>query len=209
VIAAMPTWLPLSVLGGFVWGAWIVRQLLGLRYRPARNDHRETASVIVPVYREDPAVVERCLESWRRNGPDEILLVIDHTETALISKARRWAEEDRRIRVIVVEPPRKRHALVVGIRAANSDLVILTDSDTMWADDTMANLVMGFADPGVGGVGCRQNVYRPGTSLWRRVADWMLDVRSSIISRRWRGSGRSHVSRDGRPRTGAPPSCGS
>src|SRR5207253_1161837 len=24
---------------------------------------------------------------------------------------------------------------------------------------------------------CRQNVYRPGTSLWRRVADWMLDVR--------------------------------
>ena len=36
---------------------------------------------------------------------------------------------------------------------------------------------MGFADPAVGGVGCRQNVLEPGSSLWRRAADWMLDVR--------------------------------
>jgi hyaluronan synthase len=29
----------------------------------------------------------------------------------------------------------------------------------------------------VGGVGTRQNVYRPETSPWRRVADWMIDIR--------------------------------
>ncbi len=45
------------------------------------------------------------------------------------------------------------------------------------ADDTLANLLMAFADPQAGGVGARQNVYQPGTSLWRRTADWMLDVR--------------------------------
>jgi hyaluronan synthase len=29
----------------------------------------------------------------------------------------------------------------------------------------------------VGGVGTRQNAYRPLTSAWRRIADWMIDVR--------------------------------
>jgi N-acetylglucosaminyltransferase len=79
--------------------------------------------------------------------------------------------------VTVVEPPGKRHALVVGIRAARSALVFLTDSDTVWEEGFLSTMLMGFADPGVGGVGCRQNVFRPGSSLWRRVADWMLDVR--------------------------------
>jgi hyaluronan synthase len=78
---------------------------------------------------------------------------------------------------VVVVPPGKRHALAVGIREARSDVVVLTDSDPMWHKGFLRTLMMGFADTDVGGVGCRQNVYRPGTSLWRRVADWMLDVR--------------------------------
>ena len=34
-----------------------------------------------------------------------------------------------------------------------------------------------FRDPKVGGVGTRQNVYMPKSSVWRRAADWMIDVR--------------------------------
>ena len=34
-----------------------------------------------------------------------------------------------------------------------------------------------FADPRIGGVGTRQNVYQPETSIWRRIANWMIDVR--------------------------------
>jgi cellulose synthase/poly-beta-1,6-N-acetylglucosamine synthase-like glycosyltransferase len=34
-----------------------------------------------------------------------------------------------------------------------------------------------FKNPKVGGVGTRQNVYQPKTSAWRRVADWLIDVR--------------------------------
>ena len=174
---AVPLWLPLSALGALVWTAWIVRQVLGARYRPVPAGHRETTSLVVPVYREDPVVLERCLDSWTRNDPDEILLVIDHSERELIPVAEGWARRDPRIRVVVVVPPGKRHALAVGVREARSDVAVLTDSDTMWGDGFLANLLAGFADPTVGGVGCRQNVYQPGTSLWRRVADWMLDVR--------------------------------
>lgn len=177
IALVLPRWLPFSVLGVLMWGGWTVRQMLGARYRPASNHHQESASVVVPVYREDPDVLERCLGSWQRNHPDQIILVIEQTERELIPRARRWAERDPRIRVLTVEKANKRHALAVGIRQAASDIVFLTDSDTVWGDAFLPKMLMGFADRHVGGVGCRQNVYRPGTSLWRRVADWMLDVR--------------------------------
>ncbi len=177
VLAALPSWVPISAIGLFMWGGWLIRQLLGTMYRPARNDHRETTSVVVPIYREDPEILERCLRSWQANDPDEILLVIDHTEREVIDLASVWQGDDPRVQAIVVEPPGKRHALAVGVRAATSTIVLLTDSDTAWSPGFLRIVLMGFTDPMVGGVGCRQNVYRPGTSLWRRVADWMLDVR--------------------------------
>jgi N-acetylglucosaminyltransferase len=174
---SVPSWLPLSAIGVVVWGTWSIRQVLGALYHPAVNGHAETVSVVVPIWREDLEVLERCLASWRRNEPDEIILVIDQSEQELLPRAEAWGQQDAWIRVIVARQPGKRHALALGIRAARFDVCVLTDSDTMWEDGFLQRLMMGFADPRVGGVGCRQNVFRPGTSLWRRVADWMLDVR--------------------------------
>ncbi len=160
-----------------MWVAWILRQVLGSRYRPAPTGHVESTSLVVPVYREDPDILFRCLSSWQANHPGEILLVVDHTERDLLPRAEEWARRDPRIQVLVVVPPGKRHALCVGVREARFDIVVLTDSDTMWEEGFLARVVAGFGDPAVGGVGCRQNVYQAGTSLWRRLADWMLDVR--------------------------------
>jgi hyaluronan synthase len=36
---------------------------------------------------------------------------------------------------------------------------------------------MPFADPEVGGVGTQQNVYLRRTSIWRRLADWLVNLR--------------------------------
>jgi N-acetylglucosaminyltransferase len=176
-VSALTGWIPLSLVGAVTWGAWLLRQLVGGFYRPAENDHHETTSVVVPVYREDPVVLERSLQSWLASEPDEILLVIDHSELKLIAQARVWEAAHSSVRVIVVVPPGKRHALRVGIEQASHDVVVLTDSDTIWDEGFLRTLLKGFADERVGGVGCRQNVLEPGSSLWRAVADWMLDVR--------------------------------
>ncbi len=173
----LPTWVPISIIGFITWGAWLLRQFLGSLYRPAVNDHRETTSLVVPVYREDISVLEYCMETWLFHNPHEIILVIDVTETEIIERSAQWSKQDPRIRSIVAIKPGKRHALALGVRSATSDVVVLTDSDTIWEGDFLANLLMGFVDPTVGGVGCRQNVYQPGGYLWRRIADWMLDVR--------------------------------
>jgi len=54
---------------------------------------------------------------------------------------------------------------------------VLTDSDTSWQPGLLAAVQAPFRNPKVGGVGTRQNVYMPKSSVWRRVADWMIDVR--------------------------------
>ena len=173
----MTALLPLSLLGVLVWGEWGLRQLLGLRYRPFQNEHTETSSVIVPVYKEDPSILERALESWMNNEPDEIILVIDHTETVILELADGWQKRMPTLRTLTAREPGKRHALVLGMKAARFDVVVLTDSDTLWEAGLLPKLLMPFANQTIGGVGCRQNVLQPGTSIWRQVADWMMDVR--------------------------------
>lgn len=170
-------WVAMSAIGIFAWSGWLLRQLLGSIYRPATVEHHETTSLVVPVYREDPEILRRCIDSWLANDADEIILVIDQSEEAIIELAELWSQDEERIRSVIAYEPGKRHALCLGVRAARYDISVLTDSDTLWAPDFLRNLLSGFADPTVGGVGCRQNVYRAETSLWRRVADWMLDVR--------------------------------
>jgi cellulose synthase/poly-beta-1,6-N-acetylglucosamine synthase-like glycosyltransferase len=54
---------------------------------------------------------------------------------------------------------------------------VLTDSDTEWLPGLLDSVQAPFARPDVGGVGTRQNVYAARTSPWRRVADWLIDVR--------------------------------
>ena len=71
----------------------------------------------------------------------------------------------------------KRSALGAGIRQARGEILVLADSDTAWEPGLLRAVQAPFADPKVGGVGTRQNVYRASSSVWRRVADWMIDVR--------------------------------
>jgi hyaluronan synthase len=59
---------------------------------------------------------------------------------------------------------------------------VLVDSDVIWEPDVLKKIKMPFADPQIGGVGTRQNMYptdgrRP--TLWERIADIYLDIRYS------------------------------
>lgn len=168
-------WLPLGLVGIVSWSVWLVRRTLSHQYRPVLNSHRETTSVVVPVYREDPLVLERCLRSWIAQGPDEVILVVDDTDSLILDRLR---ELD--LPTVVILPWRhqgKRGALGAGIRAAKGSLVVLTDSDTAWRPGLLDAVQMPFEDPRVGGVGTRQYVYARESNLWRRVAHWLLNTR--------------------------------
>jgi N-acetylglucosaminyltransferase len=172
------TWrelLPLGIAGVIVWTLWLYRAV-GSRFdRAVVNDFRTTTSVVVPCYREDPDIVVMCLRTWLAEDPTEVVIVVDIADTDV--QARLAEIDDPRLRVIVFRHEGKRSALGVGIRAAQSELVVLSDSDTLWTPGLLANVQMPFIDPTVGGVGTQQNVYQRRTSVWRRIADWMVDLR--------------------------------
>jgi len=167
--------MPLGIAGIIVWGLWIYRAV-GSRFSPAvENDFRTTTSVVVPSYREDPAILISCLHTWLAQAPTEVIVVIDVDDTEC---QRLLAEvEDPRLRTIVYRHEGKRSALGVGVRAARGEIVVLSDSDTQWTAGLLDAIQMPFVDPQVGAVGTQQNVYQRETSVWRRIADWMVDLR--------------------------------
>ena len=169
--------IPLGFVGLISWSVWLLRFTLSRVYRPVPTGFSASVSVVVPSYREDPVILERCLSSWLAEGPDEVIVVPDLEDIEVIEVLRRRARTDGRLVVVPFRHAGKRSALGAGIRQASREIVVLSDSDTMWEPGLLAAVLAPFRDPKVGGVGTRQNAYLPKTSAWRRVADWMIDVR--------------------------------
>ncbi len=171
-----PSWIPFGLIGILSWSVWFVRRYLSHHhYRETVNDFRCTTSLVVPVFREDADVLERCLRTWLAEGPDEIILVVDDLDSLLLGRL-----NDLHLPTVQVVPWRhtgKRGALGRGVRVATKDVIIFSDSDTSWRPGLLAALLMPFVDPRVGGVGSRQHVHMPSTALCRRVAYWMLNTR--------------------------------
>jgi cellulose synthase/poly-beta-1,6-N-acetylglucosamine synthase-like glycosyltransferase len=170
-------YVPLGLVGALSWTVWLTRFTLSRLYRPVPVGFTATTSVVVPCYREDPDIVDRCLASWQRENAAEIIIVPDVADAEVIERLEARAVADPRIKVVPFEHEGKRSALGVGIRRASQEILVLCDSDTSWEPGLLAAVLAPFADPAVGGVGTRQNAYLPRTSVWRRMADWMIDVR--------------------------------
>lgn len=170
-------WLPLGVAGVVVWLIWAYRWSLSRTYRPTVNTFRTTTSVVVPAYREDPDLLVQALHTWLDQDPTEVIIVPDLDDTDVIERLNRIAAQDSRVRVAPFRHSGKRSALGVGIRLARNEILVLADSDTLWEPGLLDAVQMPFFDPGVGAVSTRQNVYRRWSSLWRLVADWIIDLR--------------------------------
>jgi cellulose synthase/poly-beta-1,6-N-acetylglucosamine synthase-like glycosyltransferase len=162
---------PLGVLGLVRWSLWLVRRIPAVLYTPITGRYKLPLSVVVPVYQEDPEIFETALRSWLANGVDEVILVIDETDRTCIDIARRYP-----VTVLITNVPGKRDALRRGWNHARTELVALVDSDTIWALNVYEEACKPFADPRIGGVGTRQNVYRPSGFL-ARITDMFLDHR--------------------------------
>lgn len=166
---------PLAVIGVLIWALWLYRAIASRFAHPVVNDFRTTTSVIVPSFHEDPDILMRCLETWRSQDPTEIIIVLDLADTEAQRRITQLADD--RVRAVMFKHSGKRSALGVGMRMASSELLVLVDSDTSWEDGLLSAVQMPFVDPEVGAVGTQQNVYQRRTSAWRRIADWLVDLR--------------------------------
>lgn len=167
--------LPFGLIGIISWTFWLVRKILSATSHPVVNEFQTTCTIVVPSYHEDPNVLMRCLETWVAEGPQRIIVVLDLADTE--AKERIDALGLPSVEAHLFKHNGKRSALGYGMRLVDTELCIFIDSDTVWEPGMFANIQMPFIDPVVGAVSTRQNVYLPKTSLWRRVADWIIDLR--------------------------------
>jgi cellulose synthase/poly-beta-1,6-N-acetylglucosamine synthase-like glycosyltransferase len=166
---------PIAFAGLVVWSLWLYRFALSRLAKPIENDFTTTTSVVVPSYHEDPDILMRCLASWRRQRPTEIIIVLDVADTECYERI--TALGDPTVKPLLFKHAGKRSALGVGIRQATSEVLALTDSDTMWLPGLLEAVQRPFKDPDVGAVSTQQNVFERKTSVWRRIADWLVNLR--------------------------------
>lgn len=175
VVSTILPYFPLAIAGTIVWALWLYRVVLSARARPIVSDFRTTTSVVVPSYHEDPDILMECLETWRSQNPTEIIIVLDLVDIEAYDRI--TALGDSRVKPILFQHAGKRSALGVGIREATGEVLVLVDSDTQWTPGLLENVQMPFVDPRVGGVSTQQNVYQRESSIWRRIADWLVNLR--------------------------------
>lgn len=164
-------YIPLSVIGIWRWSYWLVR-VIGARIYKRRVRKLEQAvhdpvklsiSVVTPVYNEDPELFAQSMQSWIDNGVDEIIAVIDKSNTRHIVNFQRKYGSNKKVkcRLIVTPKPGKRTALADGIQRATGDLIALVDSDTVWNEHVREHILPQFADPKMGGVTVSQRISNP------------------------------------------------
>src|SRR6266704_3823650 len=178
-MASILPFIPLGVVGTITWSLWALRRLCGATYKPFQGTFRSTTSVVVPVYMEEPDVLLRAIMSYLANNIGEVILVVDWKDSLNIENIRKnFPPEDfPNVKLVVTEVPGKRPALARGIREATGEIVVLSDSDTSWAENLLEEILKPFSDPEVAGVSARQNVENAGKLVIWRIENWLLDLR--------------------------------
>src|SRR5829696_10286304 len=164
------------VFFAYVWALWAAKALAARRYRPLTMSPARalTTSVIVPVYNESDALFRRVLASVIENRPSELIAVVDGGDAEIAATAQEYCD-----RVLRIPKSGKRAAIQEGLRASHhgTDVVIVLDSDTIWAPGALREMLRPFADPRVGGVTPRQAVFDAEANPVRRLANWIEDIR--------------------------------
>lgn len=182
---AMPSLLPIGIVGLWRWATFVVRVLGWACYsprKPADGDalRPSDVTIVVPTIDFDEASLEDAVRSWVVNEPRHIIFVT-------IADARRRLEAFAErfpglITVIVSGVANKRVQMVKGIRACRTKLVCFADDDAVWRDTFLRWLVAPFSgDDRLGGVGSNQ-VMRPcdlqnAPTAFERIADLRLSGR--------------------------------
>ncbi|MBD7919063.1 glycosyltransferase [Cellulomonas sp. Sa3CUA2] len=165
-----------AVFSTIVWALWILKVVLSRRYRPVTAPYAISTSVVVPVVDEPLDLFRDVLRRIVEQQPDEVIVVINGAPNpGLEGVCDEFAPVVQRVHTPI---PGKRNAVKIGTQMSRGDVTVLVDSDTVWTDGALDELVKPFADPSVGGVTTRQRILEPTRSWITRWADWLENTRA-------------------------------
>lgn len=165
-----------AVYSALIWLVWIVKTLLSRRYRPFTGTFTGTSSVVVPVVDEPLDLFRDVLRRMVEQQPGEIIVVINGARNPELEQV--CEEFAPLVRWVHTPIPGKRNAVMIGTELSTGEITVLVDSDTVWTDGTLAELLRPFAEESVGGVTTRQRILEPERSWITRWADWLENSRA-------------------------------
>lgn len=114
---------------------------------------RPRVSVVIAAYNEEK-VIERTIRAVLANDYEalDVIVVDDGSKDDTSGAVMRAFADHPQVRLIRQENGGKASALNHGIGEASAEIIIALDADTIFARDTIANLVRHFKDPIVGAV---------------------------------------------------------
>lgn len=180
-------WFFLFIL--FIFLRWAIIFIPSLKYKPFFCENKPYfTSVIVPVVDEPEDFFKFVLEKIVLQEPDELIIVINGIRNPALEDVCQQIQEyciaENKKTVVKwqwTETPGKRNAIRLGVEDLDekSDICILVDSDTLWTDDMLKNLLMPFsADEKIGGVTTRQHIHNPNRSLSTVFASIQEEIRA-------------------------------
>ena len=165
-----------SIFSALVWALWVLKVVLSRRYRPFTTLHTAGTSVIVPVVDEPLDLFRDVLTRVTEQAPDEVIVVINGAPNpGLVAVCEEFAPLVQWVHTPI---PGKRNAVMIGTEMSRFEITVLLDSDTVWTDGTLRELIKPFANTTVGGVTTRQRILEPERSWITRWADWLENSRS-------------------------------
>ncbi|MCI1773935.1 MAG: glycosyltransferase [Paenibacillus lautus] len=121
-----------------------------------------TISIVVPTFNRVESL-SKCIEGLlnQKKPADEIIVVIRDEDT--VTQQYLSTLNVNKLKIIYVDLPGQVAALNMGIRAASSSIIAITDDDTIPHSDWIEKITRHFEqDSSIGGVGGRDVVYHRG-----------------------------------------------
>jgi cellulose synthase/poly-beta-1,6-N-acetylglucosamine synthase-like glycosyltransferase/peptidoglycan/xylan/chitin deacetylase (PgdA/CDA1 family)/spore germination protein YaaH len=132
----------------------IIQRLKRHQNPDAPITYAPAVSVVVPAFNEE-MVICRTIEtllSQKYPGPIDVIVVDDGSPDATSEVARRDFGSHPRVSIFRKSNGGKASALNYGLAVAKGEIVVCLDADTLFAPNTIAELVQPLADPKVGAV---------------------------------------------------------
>lgn len=138
-------------------------------------------SIIVPAYNEEKVIARRIRNLLSQNYKNMEIIVVESGSTdKTYEKA---ASFGKKIKVLKQKKRSgKASAVNFAMKHAKGDIIMVTDANAVFRRNTVKKMVMGFADPSVGGVCGRYRVSNPDTPL-TRIVDiyWWIEYKMRLF----------------------------
>lgn len=177
----------------FVLIRWLIVFLVSLKYKKYEGvsdaeARKVFSSVLIPVVDEPVDTFKTVLTSILKQKPDELIVIANGPYPTELMKLCQELEEKCRtdghptkMLTLYTPTPGKRNAIQLGLQHTDpeSDICVLVDSDTIWTQNTLPELIKPFLqDQQIGGVTTRQKILNPTRSLVTMVASILEEIRA-------------------------------